>query len=636
MTRQFFLFLACVACIAFASFLPVQPSGRTFLPPGVSTVDTALLFPPSSACKGCHGFDINGLALLTAEGEDVNIYDDWSATMMANAARDPFWRAKVSHEVLVNPEHGIALQTKCTSCHAPQGHYTAILRGADHYTIQDMIADTIAMDGVSCGACHMQSTEDLGFLNSGNLRFDTNRVVFGPYDIPFAAPMIQYVGFEPLYSEHINDAGICAGCHTLITQTVDLEGNFTGGDFVEQATYHEWLNSDFGADEGQVTCQACHIPRLEEPIVISSNYLFLSGRQPFGQHELVGANTAMLKLMKENRDTLGIPATEAAFDETIAKTLSMLQEKSLETTLEFVESRNDTAFFSAWLYNKAGHKFPSGYPSRRAFVEFLVTSQTGDTLFHSGKLDGNGEIEGLDEPFEPHYTFIDQPEQVQVYETVIADVSGVPTTILERAAETVKDNRLPPQGFSTGHPAYDTTQIVGQANLDPDFNWKNGLEGSGADRLFYHIPLNGYVGNLNVRMRIHYQSLPPRWMAPILAESTPEIDFFRDLFDPSDKSTVIVANDSLENVFVTGGTRTRETFLPAHMIEVYPNPTPGRLQVRADPAVWIREVLLYSADGDLVWRNAGMPDAIPIPGKGLYLVKIKTQKGVWTKKVVGF
>ena len=637
MTRQIVLFLACAFCIALSAFLPVQPpKTAAFHALGILTVDSSLIFPHSNTCLGCHGFDVNGHALVTADSQDVNIYDDWSATMMANAAKDPFWRAKVSHELLINPAHSVELQTKCTSCHAPQGHYTAILRGADHYTIDEMLADTIAMDGVSCGACHIQSTEQLGFLHSGNLRFDTNRVVFGPFDIPFSAPMIQYVGFEPIFSEHINDAGICAGCHTLITQTVDLAGNFTGGDFVEQATYHEWLNSDYGADEGQVTCQACHLPRLEEPIVISSDYLFLPGRQPFGQHEMVGANTVMLNLMKNNRDTLGITATEAAYEETIAKTLAMLQERSLETALEFEGTSNDTAYFSLWLTNKAGHKFPSGYPSRRAFVEFWVVDETGDTLFHSGKPDENWEIEGLDEPYEPHYTMINQPGQVQVYETVIADVTGALTTVLERAAHTLKDNRLPPQGFSTGHPAYDTVRIVGQAYADPDFNWKNGLEGSGADRVFYHIPLNGFSGNLDVHVRVHYQSLPPRWMAPILAESTPEIDFFRDLFEASDKSTVIVAEETLENVFVTGGTNTRETSLPAHLIEVFPNPSSGAMQLRADPLLQVTQITLFDVKGRPVWRFSGKTDRIILPGKGVFFLQVKTSSGVWTGKIMGY
>lgn len=644
MTRQFTFFLLLAFFVGLLSFLPINHPQAKFhsaseldafrrMGSPEFTLDTSLLFPHSNSCSGCHGFDVNGHASLTADGQDVNVHDDWSATLMANAAKDPFWRAKVSHEILVNPAHSAELQTKCTSCHAPQGHYTAILRGADHYSMADLLADTIGLDGVSCGACHMQSTEQLGFLNSGNLRFDTNRVMYGPFEIPFSAPMIQYVGFEPLYSEHINDAGICAGCHTLITQTVDLQGNFTGQDFVEQATYHEWLNSDY--DPGNVSCQECHMPRLEEPIVISSNYLFLEGREPFGQHELVGANTAMLKIMKEHREALDITATEAAFEETIAKTLAMLQERSVEAVLEFDDSRNDTAFFNLTLSNKAGHKFPSGYPSRRAFVELLVIKEGGDTLFHSGRLDENWEVNGLDEPFEPHHDLIGNPNQVQVYETVIADVTGAFTTVLERAATTLKDNRLPPQGFTTSHPAYDTTKIVGEAGTDPNFNWQNGQEGSGADRITYGIPLSGYVGDLRVEMRLHYQSLPPRWMAPVLAEDTPEINFFKDLFETADKSTVIVAEKALDDVFVMGGTGTTTKKIPRDWISVFPNPTFGeQLEVRVNNGLEIKQIRVFDATGKEVWKGRGAERTVRLPNRGVYFLEIQTARGLWTEKVV--
>jgi hypothetical protein len=77
-----------------------------------------------------------------------------------------------------------------------------------------------------------------------------------------------------------------------------------------------------------ITCQDCHFPRIKDPIVISSNYLFLEGRVPFGLHEMAGANTMMLKLMKENREALGITASAENFDKTIAATYAMLQDKS--------------------------------------------------------------------------------------------------------------------------------------------------------------------------------------------------------------------------------------------------------------------------------------------------------------------
>ena len=264
-------------------------------------------FRASGDCHGCHGPDTNGpvFANATAAGVDVNPGDNWRSTMMGNSARDPFWRAKVSHEVAVNPAHQVALEDKCTSCHAPMGRHDKFMWEGGHYSIAELTNDPIALDGVSCMSCHMQSPDSIGLLFSGELRFDTNEVEFGPYTEVFGAPMANFVGYDPQHGEHINDAGLCAGCHTLITETADLSGNPTGGEFVEQATYHEWLNSAFNTDldpEGGVTCQGCHMPRLQEGIVISALYDFLTPRSPYGQHHFVGGNVFMLELLKDKID----------------------------------------------------------------------------------------------------------------------------------------------------------------------------------------------------------------------------------------------------------------------------------------------------------------------------------------------
>ncbi|MFT4667450.1 MAG: hypothetical protein ACI9XB_004419, partial [Gammaproteobacteria bacterium] len=69
----------------------------------MSPVDSSQYFPTSAHCNGCHSTDPQGFAMHDNDGNDVNMYDDWAASMMANAARDPFWRAKVSHETLTHP-----------------------------------------------------------------------------------------------------------------------------------------------------------------------------------------------------------------------------------------------------------------------------------------------------------------------------------------------------------------------------------------------------------------------------------------------------------------------------------------------------------------------------------------------------
>jgi hypothetical protein len=198
------------------------------------------------------------------------------------------------------------------------------------------------------------------------------------------------------------------------------------------------------------------MPRIADSVVISDNFNALQPRFPYGLHDLVGANTMMLQLMRDNRVALGIQATVEDYNKTIASTFDMLQNQTLDLTLEVTETTLDTLFLELKLKNKAGHKFPSGYPSRRAFVELQVISiADGETLFHSGEIDNNNEVVGLDPNFEPHYEVINQEDQVQIYEIVPADVNANFTTVLERAAFSLKDNRLPPVGFKTNHAVYD-------------------------------------------------------------------------------------------------------------------------------------------------------------------------------------
>ena len=57
-------------------------------------------FSGSQNCISCH----NGLS-DTTNGKDVSIVDAWQSSMMANAAIDPLWRAKVASEVKRNPDY---------------------------------------------------------------------------------------------------------------------------------------------------------------------------------------------------------------------------------------------------------------------------------------------------------------------------------------------------------------------------------------------------------------------------------------------------------------------------------------------------------------------------------------------------
>ncbi|MFM7731712.1 MAG: hypothetical protein ACKO6L_11780, partial [Flavobacteriales bacterium] len=79
------------------------------------------VFLSAGHCDQCHGHDPNGIYNVSAEGGDINVVDDWASSMMANSARDPYWRAKVSQEVQLHPEHQDDIEGLCTKCHAPLG-----------------------------------------------------------------------------------------------------------------------------------------------------------------------------------------------------------------------------------------------------------------------------------------------------------------------------------------------------------------------------------------------------------------------------------------------------------------------------------------------------------------------------------
>ena len=589
--------------------------------------DSNSFFWSSGKCAGCHGYDPEGEVSVDEDGNDVNVVDDWRSTMMANSARDPFWRAKVSHEILVNPSHQAELEDKCTSCHAPQGHHAAHMAGATHYSIADMLQDEVALDGVACSACHQQTADSIGLKFSGALTIGGNdSASYGPYFNMFIGPMNDFVGLKPEFGGHVFEGEFCASCHTLITQTVDLNGNPTGNDFVEQATYHEWVNSDYDGDgEAAQTCQGCHMPRLPDQVVISDNYDFLDGNSPFGLHDLVGGNVFMLRLLKDNILNLDLRANAWDFDSTITKTLDMLQNQTLELTLDQSNRTADTAYYSVWMKNKAGHKFPSGYPARRAYVEFVALDEQGDTLFKSGVLQSDYEVQGQNATYEPHYHMINSEDQVQIYEQVMEDVNGDVTTVLERADVSIKDNRLTPLGFTTTHFAYDTCAIYGTALTDTNFNRDDtGSEGSGTDEIFYHVPTNGYEGDLTVTARVYYQSAPPKWMEEMFSFSSTEIDTFRTMYDNADQSPILIMEAEHIDVSYSIGELPKPTF------SVGPNPVgdgPVRVLLSSSQPGQLR---VYNAGGQLVSsrRFAGSSFNVHLPeAAGVYLLEIE-QDGI--------
>ena len=208
----------------------------------------------------------------------------------------------------------------------------------------------------------------------------------------------------------------------------------------------------------------------------------------------------MLNIFKKHRTLLGITATN--FDFTIKKTRENLR-GGIQLKLIRKELNNSTLTFQLEIINKAGHKYPGGYPSRRLFLHVKVTDSNGKTIFESGKPRSDGSIEGADSDqnltkYEPHYDVITKPDQVQIYEAIMANTEGNVTYTLLRAAKYLKDNRLLPSGFDK-KTASDDIKVRGNAATDKNFI-------GGSDKITYKI--SGIKrNNYRVKITLYYQTL---------------------------------------------------------------------------------------------------------------------------------
>lgn len=470
----------------------------------------AALFSTAGQCSACH------TGLKTTGGMDVSIDTDWRSTMMANSARDPYYRASVRRETLANPQYAEFIQDKCSTCHVPMAHFTTAAAGGKTVMLDDgVFAAThpdhaLAMDGVSCTLCHQIQSEGLGTAESysGGLVFDETkptgeRALFGQFAVveSWVTVMQAASGFVPVQATHTEQSAMCATCHNLFTPYITNDGKVSEELFPEQTPYTEWENSDFVEKQ---SCQDCHMPDAGEAVAIST--VNPEKKSPFRQHTFVGGNQFMLSLLRANGEALDVTALDEQFDQTIQLTEQQLAEKTANISL-IPELDGGVLNLKVKIDNLTGHKFPTSFPSRRVWLHVVVTDKDGSVVFESGGWDAEGAILGNindqdSAQYEPHYEVIRLPDQVQIYETIIGDPDGAATTTLLRAQRYLKDNRLLATGMNKDSLPVEIA-VAGEAGQDADFD-------AGGDSLVYQVPLTG-EGPFEVTVELLYQSIGYRW-----------------------------------------------------------------------------------------------------------------------------
>jgi hypothetical protein len=490
------------------------------------------LFQPAAQCMTCH----NGLT--TPTGEDVSMGTMWRASMMAHSARDPYWQAAVRREVIDHPTAQSDIEHECSRCHMPMAHVQSQALGRRQAVFVNLPvagaagqADPLAVEGVSCAVCHQITADRLGHRSSftGGFTVDTvtpleHRRIFGPYEVDpgRAALMRSATGFQPTAASHIQQSELCATCHTLYTHPLDAAGK-PRGEFPEQVPYQEWLQSEFRTTQ---SCQACHMPVVDRPTPITS--VLGEPREGVSRHDFRGANFLMLRLLNRFRADLGVVAPAADMDGAVARTTSFLQANAATVTVTRAQQIGDRLEADIVVRNLAGHKLPTAYPSRRAWLVVTLSDAAGRLIFSSGQVDATGAIAGNDNDrdgalFEPHYREIRSPDQVQIYEAIMGTQARTVTTGLLSAVSYLKDNRLLPRGFDKSA-APDDVAVRGDALGDPDF-------GAGEDRVRYSIDVTGASGPLTVEAQLWYQPIAYRWARNLRGYNAPEPQRFAAYYD---------------------------------------------------------------------------------------------------------
>ena len=506
---------------------------------------SATAFRSSDRCIACH------VGMKTSTGEDYSIGFDWRASVMANSSRDPYWQGSIRREAMDHPESKRHIENECSFCHMAAirladrdaGHDTDVFARFPFETVNGKSSQVrrLAQDGVTCSVCHQIEKEGLGTDATFNGNVVVSKAVrederpeYGPFDPDHGHQTIMHsstAGYLPVLSDHMRDSALCASCHTLYTDPIVADGRKLPR-FPEQMPYKEWLHSNFN---GKQTCQQCHMPEVKEPTPVTA--LYGPMRSGARRHVFLGANFVLEGIMKDHREDLAVAALPEELETERVRTKEFLQAQSAKVIIERVDMSTDKVEIEVLAQNLSGHKLPTAFPSRRAWLHVLITDENSGVVFESGKLRPDGSIMGNindEDPtkFEPHYRQITKADEVEIYEPILLDEQGRVTTGITSAARYGKDNRLLPAGFDKGTADGDI-KVVGDAVDDPGFT----DQGS---RVRYVVPTAKAMGKVTIVVELCYQPIGYRWAHNLASYRASEPERMVKYFEEAASDSAIV------------------------------------------------------------------------------------------------
>jgi cytochrome c2 len=483
--------------------------------------------------------------MVNSDGDEYSIGLDWRASLMANSSRDPYWQASLRRETMDHMPAGAAIEDECSACHMAIPHYQSKQSGKLTQVFANLPLGSHPSkehaDGVTCAVCHQITPERLGTAQSYNGNFvidgpsaDGSRAEFGPYDIAAGLQQIMRSsteGYQPQHGAQIQAAELCASCHTLITEARDANGNVVGS-LPEQMIYQEWQHSDF---RNERTCQSCHMPAVGNDVPVTR--ILGAGRPGARRHQFIGANFVMQKIMGRYHDELDVAAEPEELYDAADRTLRYLQAEAATLVVSTPQLRDKRLQTEVTVENLGGHKLPTAFPARRAWLHFLVRDRDHRVVFESGGLNADGSIIGNDNDsdptrYEPHYREIRSPDQVQIYEAILGDREGRVTTGLLFATDYLKDNRLLPRGFNKANTSPDIA-VHGEALDDAGFNDRG-------HKIRYSVDVGDAIGPFETEVELWYQPIGYRWAKNLNKYDADETRRFVGYYDSMGRGNAVL------------------------------------------------------------------------------------------------
>jgi hypothetical protein len=255
------------------------------------------------------------------------------------------------------------------------------------------------------------------------------------------------------------------------------------------------------------------------------------------RHVFVGGNFVMEGMLQDHREDLDVQAQPEVLDAAMKRTIEFLQTKTAKVTICGTDVAPGQLTIHVEVQNLTGHKLPTAYPSRRAWLHVVVRDANGQVVFESGALNADGSIVGNDNDadplrFEPHYSEITSPQQVEIYEPILKDSEGRVTTGLLHAVGYLKDNRLLPTGFNK-HTAEKDIAVTGNAADDPDFTGEGSL-------VRYKVSTGNAKGPFRVAVELWYQPIGFRWAHNLGAYQAAEPQRLVRYYEQAAKKSAVV------------------------------------------------------------------------------------------------